>query len=211
MGCKCQNDTKKVNLTVLLPAGRVPLNLLDKVNGIAQKFGLEIYLSTAQNLRLMSIREQDLDEIKQELAETGAVFKGPGKFPLPKICVGKPHCNVGIIDTQTLSNRITEYFKDRKNVKPKFKIAVSGCTLSCSGALLADIGVVATRKGFDVYAGGKGGPRPTVGRKICSSINEDRVLEVIEQLVDFHDAKTGKKQRMVKLLNEPDFCFAQSD
>lgn len=202
---------KEVNLTIMLPAGRLPLSMLDKVNEIVRQKGLEVYLSTAQNLRLMGIMEQDLDGIKQQLAAVGAVFKGPGKFPLPKVCVGMPHCNLGIVDTKGLSDRILARFKERKNVKPKFKIALAGCTLSCSGALLADIGVVATRKGFDVYAGGKGGPNPVVGQKIGKGVSEEQVLDIIEKLVDFHDAKTGKKQRMVKLFKEPDFPFSMID
>ena len=204
-------EHKEVNLTILLPAGRMSLPVLNKVNELAQQHKLGIYFSTAQNLRLLYIKEDKLDNIKKQLAELGAEFKGPGKFPLPKICVGKPHCNMGIIDTEVLANRITSHFKDRKNVKPKFKIAISGCTLSCSGALLADIGVVATRQGFDVYVGGKGGPLPKVGEKIATKVDEDQVIDIIEKMVDFHDAKTGKKQRMIKLLKEPDFCFSTID
>ena len=203
-------EQKEVNLTILLPAGRLSLSILGKVNELAQEHKLGIYFSTAQNLRLLGIKEDALDAIKRQLAEVGAEFKGPGKFPLPKICVGKPHCNMGIIDTEALSNRITNHFKNRTKVKPKFKIAVSGCTLSCSGALLADIGVVATRQGFDLYVGGKGGPRPQVGQKVAGKIDEEQVIEHIEKLVDFHDAKTGKKQRMIKLFKEPDFCFSKT-
>lgn len=206
-----ENEVKKtVNLTILLPAGRLSLPALDKVNELAQEHTLGLYFSTAQNLRLLGIKEDKLDDIKKQLAETGAEFKGPGKFPLPKICVGKPYCNMGIIDTEAFSNRITDYFKNRTKVKPKFKIALSGCTLSCSGALLADIGVVATRQGFDVYVGGKGGPRPKVGQKVAGKVNEDQVIDIIEKIVDFHDAKTGKKQRMIKLFKEPDFCFSKT-
>lgn len=204
-----KNKPKELNLTILLPAGRLPLPMLNKVNELAQLHSLGLYLSTAQNLRLLGIKEEQMEGIKQELAALGADFKGPGKFPLPKICIGMPHCNLGIIDTEAFSNRITERFKDRKNVKPKFKIAVSGCTLSCSGALLADIGVVATRKGFDLYVGGKGGPNPRVGRKVGKELTEEQVLESIEKLVDFHDAKTTKKQRMIKLLDDPDFGFSE--
>ena len=204
-----EQQVKKMSLTILLPAGRLPKELLDKVHELAGRHEFGLYLSTAQNLRLLEVREDRLDEIKAELAAVGAEFKGPGKFPLPKICVGMPHCNLGVIDTKTLSDRILARFGGRKNVKPKFKIALSGCTLSCSGALLADIGVVATRKGFDLYAGGKGGPNPKIGRKIGRDLSEEQVLDIIEKLVDFHDAKTTKKQRMIKLLDDPEFGFPE--
>lgn len=204
-----KKESPIAKLTILLPAGKMPLDLLDKVNEIAQKYQLELYFSTAQNLRLIGIKEEDLPEIKSQLEALGANFKGPGKFPLPRVCIGNKDCNLGKADTQKISQLILERFKDRTNVKPKFKIAVSGCTLSCSGTKLTDIGVMATTKGFDIYVGGKGGPNPKIGRRIVRDADEERVLSVIEELIDFHDKKTGKKQRMSKLLNLPDFPFAE--
>jgi len=199
------------SLTLMLPAGRLPLQLMAKAQEVAERYGLGIYLSTAQNLRLTGVRDEDVDAVKNELAPLGAVFKAPGKFPLPKVCVGKPSCNMGVIDPADLSARILERFGDRANVKPKFKIAISGCILSCSGALLVDIGVIATRNGYDLYVGGKGGPYPKMGRRILRDVGETEILDAIGKLVDFHDAKTAKKQRMVKLIDEPDFPFAGVD
>lgn len=198
------------SLTILLPGGRLPAELLAAVNELAGRYGFSLYLSTAQNLRLTGIREQDLGPIREALAVHGAEFKGPGKFPLPKICVGKESCNLGLIDTFLLSDRILARFGSRANVKPKFKIAIAGCPASCSGALLTDIGIVATRSGFDIYVGGKGGAFPKVGRKILKGVAEEEVLAVIERLVDFHDAKTPTKQRMGKLLDDPEFPFPET-
>ena len=204
-----QGQTK--SLTVLLPAGRLPRPILARVQELAQHYEFDLYLSTVQNLRLINIKAADLEEIKTRLAEVGADFKGPGKFPLPKVCVGKPHCTTGIADTEELSRRILARFGQRTGVKPKFKIAVAGCPLSCSGALLADIGIIATRKGYDIYAGGKAGPNPKLGRRIVREAGEEQVLEVIGRLVDFHDAKTGKKQRLRKLLDDPEFPFQENE
>ncbi|MDH5299357.1 MAG: nitrite reductase [Desulfobulbaceae bacterium] len=204
------NDTtlqQEKSLTILLPAGRLPLPVTAKVHELATRYGLRLYLSALQNLRLLGVKEDDMEAIKAELAPLGVSFKGPGKFPLPKVCIGKPSCNMGIVDPADLSARILERFGSRTNVKPKFKIAISGCILSCGGALLADIGVVATRNGYDLYFGGKGGPYPKVGRRILRDGSEEEVLAAIGKLVDFHDAKTAKKQRMVKLLEDPEFPF----
>ena len=108
-----------------------------------------------------------------------------------------------------LSQKILAAFKDKGPVKPKFKIAISGCPAACSDALLADIGIKATRSGFEVYAGGKGGPFPKVGRRIAKGADEEAVLGIIERLIAFHDQKTEKKQRFAKLMEEPDFPFPE--
>ncbi len=206
-----QDNQKKEtkSLTVLLQAGHLPPDLLRVVDKLTEKLGLRLYLSTAQNLRLMEIPLEQEEMVRAELAAVGAVFKGPGQFPLPKICIGSQDCKLGLVDTERLSQQIIDRFGSRINVKPKFKISLSGCPASCSGALLADIGVVATRAGYDVFAGGKGGPLPKVGRRIVRKADEEKVLEVIGCLVDFHDAKTSKKQRLSKLLADPEFPFSE--
>ena len=194
-------------LTILLPAGRLPLALMAKAQELAQKHHLEIYLSTMQNLRLMGIREEELPAIRGELAALGAQFKGPGKFPIPRVCIGVRDCTMGIGDPERISALILEKFKEREKTKQKFKIAISGCTLGCSGVLLTDIGIMATRKGYDLYVGGKGGPSPKVGRRVLRDLDEQGVVAAVAELVEFHDAHTETKQRMVKLLDHPDFPY----
>lgn len=203
------SESKKVSITVLLPAGILPLDIMAAAHRLAGAHGLTVYLSNAQNLRLMNVPEEQAEQIKAELAALGADFKGPGKFPLPRVCIGKDHCNLGVIDTAALSARIQGRFGSRAHTKAKFKIAIAGCGMSCTDAKMTDIGIIATRDGFEVYAGGKGGTFPKVGRRIVRNGDEETVLETIGTLVDFHDRKTEKKQRMFKLLADAEFPCAE--
>lgn len=198
--------TTTTRLTILLPAGRLPLPIMAKATELAQRYTLEVYLSTMQNLRLMGIHEADLPAIKAELAVLGADFKGPGKFPIPRVCIGKRDCSTGIQDPEALSALILARFQGTP-VKPKFKIAISGCPLGCSGVMTTDIGIMGTRNGWDLYVGGKGGPHPKIGRRILREASDEQVLATIATLVHYHYEKTGKKQRMAKLVEEPDFPF----
>lgn len=201
------SEEKKTSVTILLPAGRLPLEIMAEAHKIAAKHDLKVYLSNAQNLRLAGINENIVDEVKTGLAALGADFKAKGKFPLPKVCEGRDHCNLGATDTEGLSAKIVDKFSGRKHTKPKFKISISGCTLCCSGAKLADIGIVGTKDGFEMYAGGKGGSFPKVGVRIGRKLGEDDVLAMVETLVEFHDKKTEKKQRIFKLLSDPEFPY----
>ena len=205
---KVKNQLKK-SLTILTPAGLVSAVILNKVNDLVKRYELGVYLSTAQNIRLLDIKEQDEQAIKDELHGAGVSLKGPGKFPLPRVCVGSNYCNLGLVDTMALSDTILTKFADKGPFKPKFKIAVAGCPASCSNITMTDIGIKATSSGFDLYVGGKGGPKPTIGRRIGRGIDEERVIEVIAELVAFHDRKAGKKMRMSKLLNDPEFAFPE--
>jgi sulfite reductase beta subunit-like hemoprotein len=195
------------SITILLPAGRLELEMLRKVQEITEKHDLALYLTVHQNLRLLNVPEALKNDIMQELRTVGARFKAPGIFPIPRVCVGKPHCNLGLIDTEDLSRKILDRFGDRKHVKQKLKIGVSACSLSCSGARTSDIGIVAKKSGYEVYTGGKGGPNPVSGQRIGSSMNQEEVLDAIATLVDFHDRNTKKAQRMNTLLSHPEFPF----
>lgn len=200
---------KKVCITLLLPAGRLPLNIMENVHQLGEKHSFRVYLSTLQNLRLTDVPESAAAEIRETLAPLGVEFKAPGKFPLPRVCVGMNHCKLGVIDPETLNRKILDKFADRKNTKAKFKIAISACTMCCSGAKTTDIGIMATRDGYELFAGGKGGPFPKIGRRIARKASEEKALEIIETLVEFHDKKTAKKQRMYKLLNDPEFPYQE--
>jgi len=193
------------HVTILVPGGKLTPGQMRTINTIAEQYGLSYYLTTAQNVRLIGATAENIDAIQSHLLNKGILLKVPGRFPKPKVCVGMPGCNLGVGDTFALSDKILARFGNRSDVRPKYKIALSGCPACCGGSKLADIGVVATRKGFDVYVGGKGGPLPRVGQRIARGLSDEQVLDVIGRLADYHAARTPKKQRMFKLLNDRDF------
>ncbi|MDF1613711.1 nitrite reductase [Desulfurivibrio dismutans] len=204
------SDASKQNrLTILLPAGRLPLPVMAKAYELAERYGLEVYLSTLQNLRLMGLDEEQLAQARAELAPLGVDFKGPGKFPVPRVCIGKRDCSAGVQEPEELSRQLLAYFQDRGPFKPKIKIAISGCPFCCSGVKTTDIGIMGTKKGYDIYAGGKGGPNPVVGRRIVREADAAQVIRTVETLLSYHDVKTPKKQRLARLLGEPDFPFPE--
>lgn len=202
-------EKKTVSITILLPAGRLPLEVMEAAHGLANEYSFGIYLSTAQNLRLISVPEEVADTVKGRLSALGADFKAPGKFPIPRVCIGEGHCKLAVSDPEQLSAKILDAFSDREKTKAKFKIAISACTMCCSSAKTTDIGIMATRDGYEVFAGGKGGPFPKTGRRIGKGADESGVLEIVKELVEYHDKKTEKKQRIFKLLKESDFPFAE--
>lgn len=197
--------------TILLPGGLVSPATMAAINAIAAKYDLTYYVTTAQNLRLLGATEENIDAVKKDLTALGLRLKAPGIFPVPKVCVGMPFCNLGVADTFSLSDKIIARYGNRKDVKPKYKISISGCPASCGGSKIADIGIVGTRGGFELYVGGKGGPLPRIGKRVAKGLTEDEVIEAVGKLADFHAAKTPSKIRMFKLMDEKDFPFAAKE
>jgi dissimilatory sulfite reductase (desulfoviridin) alpha/beta subunit len=203
-----ERDGRKA-ITILLPSGRLPLEVMQEVTRLAQQFGFEIYLTTMQNLRLRNVPESAVPVIQAAILRLGMEVKKPGQFPLPRVCMGARHCELGVADPELLSEAILERFRIREHTKGKFKIAISGCTLCCSGPKTTDIGIVATREGYEIFLGGKGGPFPLVGKRVERGADRERVLAVIEQVVAFHGKHTRQKQRLCKLLDHPEFPFKE--
>lgn len=196
---------KSKHATILLTGGLIDPQTMASITAIAKKYDLSLYITTAQNIRLLGATDENLESVKGELLELGLSLKAPGKFPIPKVCVGVPYCNLGLADTFSLAEKITATYGDRTEVKPKYKISVSGCPASCGGSKLADIGIVATRNGYELYAGGKGGPLPKVGLRIAKGLSEGEVIEAVGRLADFHAEHTPKKLRMFKLMEMDGF------
>jgi len=196
------------SITIALPAGRITPGIFAAINTVIQQYGLTSYLTTMQNLRLLDVTEENVESVQKELASIGVQVKAAGQFPLPRICSGKPYCLRAMADTFLLSGQIVARMAGRGLVKPKIKLAIAGCMANCSNALLADIGVVAGSAGFDVYVGGKGGTKPTIGKRILRRVDVEEVLLAIERLIAYHDQKTEKRQRFSTLLREADFPFS---
>ena len=198
------------HVTILCTGGLIEPETMKTITSVATKYNLTLYMTTAQNLRLLGATEENIDSITQELLVLRLNLKAPGKYPSPKVCVGMPFCNLGLADTFLLSDRIVSLYGDKTEVKPKYKISISGCPASCGGSKLADIGIVATRGGFDLYVGGKGGALPKIGKKVAKGLSEDEIVDAVGKLVNFHAKKTSTKLRMFKLLNDQEFPFSMS-
>ena len=204
-----KSTTGLKTLTILLPGGSLPIMTLHKIDKLSTIYSFAIYLSTAQNLRLYNIAAADLPEIMNHLAPLGIKFKKPGLFPVPRICIGNRSCNLGQIDTMAFSEKILARFGEMTGVKPKFKIAISGCPAACSNPIMTDIGIITTRQGYDIYLGGKGGPKPKTGKRVMRQADENQVLKVIGEVVEYHNQSTAKKQRIGKLMDEPGFPYKE--
>jgi len=201
------DNSSEVSITVLLPAGRLPLDIMKATHELAEKYQFGIYFSLAQNMRLINVPESAIERVNKTLTALGADFKSPGKFPLPRICIGKPHCDLGLVDTEQLSQKILARFGERQNTKAKLKISIAGCTIGCPWPQNTDISITATRRGYTICAGGKGGMVPRVARRIKREATEPEVLDTIATLVDFHDRKTKTKRQLYQLLEDPEFPF----
>lgn len=195
-------------VTVILPSGELPIEWMKVATEVAEKYNLKIYFSLAQNLRLIGVKEEDIEAVKAPFAALGAQFKTKGKIHKPRMCTGKRYCNMGHIDTDALSAKIMARYGSEM-VGTKVKLSIAGCGNCCSNPKKSDIGMLASAKGINIYLGGQMGRNPSDGVLAVKNTDDDKVLEVIGRVVEFYQGLEGKKMRLCRHLEADESLLAR--
>jgi NAD(P)H-nitrite reductase large subunit len=82
----------------------------------------------------------------------------------------------------------------------KFKMAVSGCHLSCSESWVRDIGLIGLKDGWQVVIGGNVGADPRIAQEVASGIEHADILEVVDKIVQCYQETAKKGERMGKTI-----------
>jgi NAD(P)H-nitrite reductase large subunit len=87
----------------------------------------------------------------------------------------------------------------------KFKMAVSGCQLSCAESWVRDIGLIGKKEGWQVVIGGNVGAAPRIGQELVAGLDDGAALRVVEQVVRFYQDKANKGERLGKMIERVGF------
>jgi NAD(P)H-nitrite reductase large subunit len=88
-----------------------------------------------------------------------------------------------------------------KELPGKFKMAVSGCHLSCAESWVRDIGLIGKKSGWQVVIGGNVGAEPRIGEEIASGLDDAQVLQVVDKIVQCYQGNANKNERLGKLID----------
>ena len=75
-------------------------------------------------------------------------------------------------------------------------MGVSGCSNSCSDNHTRDIGLMGMPKGWTVFVGGKGGTIPRLGDKLIINVADDKVLDLVDEIVNVYANNGTGKERL---------------
>lgn len=135
-----QKDTFSMRLRVV--GGTVTVEQLEAIAAVARKFGHDyVHLTSRQGIEIPFIKLEDIEEVKEELAE-GDVKPGVCGPRVRTItaCQGGRCCPSGCIDAlETATELDARYFG--RQLPHKFKFGVTGCQNNCLKAEENDVGV----------------------------------------------------------------------
>ncbi len=174
------------DLKLLVPvfAGELPAGKLEQIAGAATAAGVDYLLVTAdQDLALLPNDQARRKQLVAALSTAGfAALDEPQR--VMRICPGNHECRMGLSATRDLAKRLRQHFTCRLN---GHELAISGCPNSCAQPQLADIGIIACKRGagehdrcrYDIYRR----TNEELGIKVGESLTEEALLIHFEDLL----------------------------
>ena len=137
-----QKQKDHFSLRLSIVGGQVTAEQLVAITEVANKYGKGyIHLTSRQGVEIPYIKLEDIDAVKDALAEGGV---SPGVCG-PRVrtitaCQGSAVCPNGCIETEELAKELNErYFG--KELPHKFKFGITGCQNNCLKAEENDLGI----------------------------------------------------------------------
>lgn len=135
-----QKDNFSLRLAVI--GGTLTAENLRKIAEVAEKFGDgHVHLTSRQGVEIPFVKLQDIDKVKESLAEGGCKpgVCGP-RVRTVTACQGNQICPSGNIDTYYIAKLLDERYFGRE-LPHKFKFGVTGCKNNCLKAEENDVGI----------------------------------------------------------------------
>jgi len=199
-GAILQRDRETYAIAPHIPGGLTDSATLRKICDVADKYRLEIKLTSAQRIMLIGIKEEDVDTVWAELAQKPGAAIGLCVRSI-KICPGTTYCKRGVQDSISLGLKLDARYHAME-LPNKMKMGVSGCMVSCAESGVKDIGVVATAKGWRILVGGNAGARPRLADVLVDvAADEDQVLAIVDKIVTWYQ-NSGREVRLGRLVEE---------
>jgi NAD(P)H-nitrite reductase large subunit len=194
-GVILQRDGETYGIKPHTPMGTVTPELLVRIASVVQKYRISVIkFTSAQRLLLAGINESDLDAVLKELSEAGELSPH-----YVQACPGTDICGLGLADSMSLGRRLDELIYSM-DLPAKVKVGVSGCPRSCAESWVKDIGILADSRGWKVFFGGNAGARPRFADLMVEEADEERVVEIVKQLLALYKGTGKPKERTARFV-----------
>lgn len=154
--------------------------------------GLKIKLTG--EMVIGGLTDDKMDEVRRALEMETTEITGFSVRAV-RVCAGGYICDNNHQESFELALRLDSLFHQEK-VPFKLVIAVSGCGRCCAESKVKEIGIVASAKGYDVYAGGAGGRTPRISRKVAESLDEEEVVKLVERIIEVYRENGKDMERL---------------
>ncbi len=198
-GAILQRDKETYAIAPHIPCGVATPALLRRLADVAEKYGAKaLKITGATRIAIVGLKEQDIDNVWEELSLSPGAAVGLCVRSI-RACPGTTFCKLGQQDALGVGLRLDETYHGMQ-LPGKFKMAVSGCPLSCAESWVRDIGFVGKKDGWQLIVGGNVGSTPRIGRELAGGLDDDAAVDAVAKVVDAYKENAKKGERIGKTI-----------
>ena len=199
-GAILQRDKKTYAIAPHIPCGVVTPELLRRIADVSEKYNAQtIKITGATRIAIIGIQEEDLDQVWQEILLDKGAAVGLCVRSI-RSCPGSTYCRLGKQDALGIGMELDQRYH-AKSLPGKFKMAVSGCHLSCAESWVRDIGLIGLKEGWQVVIGGNVGAEPRIAQEVASGIDDAGILQAVDKIVLCYQESAQKGERLGKTID----------
>lgn len=199
-GAILQRDNKTYAVAPHIPCGIVTPEMLRKIADVAEKYNAQaIKITGATRIAIVGLDEEHIDQVWDDLQLDKGAAVGLCVRSI-RACPGTTFCKIGQQDALGVGMELDQRYHG-KELPGKFKMAVSGCQLSCAESWVRDIGLIGKKDGWQVVIGGNVGAKPRIGEEIVSGLDDSQVFEVVDKIVQYYKENAKKNERLGKMID----------
>ena len=174
---------------VSVPVGRLPVDQMRAVAGIADEFGSgELRLTVWQNLLIPNIHDTSVADAVERLLAAGLDCTAGTVLRGTVACTGNRGCKYAATDTKSHAVEIAHRIDARFNIIQPVNLHVTGCPHSCAQHYIGDIGLLGIKvggeEGYQVVIGGGSDQDQGLARELIPSIAYRDVQPAMERLFE---------------------------
>lgn len=182
-----------------IPCGFVTPELLRKLADVSEKYNAKtIKITGAARIAIIGLKEDDIDSVWEELGLEKGAAVGMCVRSI-RTCPGTSFCKLGKQDAIGIGMTMDKKYHALE-LPGKFKMAVSGCKLSCAESWVRDIGLIGDRDGWILTIGGNVGSQPRIGKELINGLDDEAALKAVEDVVNYYKENAKGSERLGKMI-----------
>lgn len=198
-GAILQRDKETYAIAPHIPCGVVTPELLRKLADVAEKYNAQaLKITGATRIAIVGLKEEDIDNVWKELSMTPGAAVGLCVRSI-RACPGNAFCKLGQQDALGVGLKLDKAYHGVE-LPGKFKMAISGCPLSCAESWVRDVGLVGKKDGWMVTVGGNVGATPRIGKELTAGLDDDAAISTVEKVVEVYRDIAKKGERLGKTI-----------
>jgi NAD(P)H-nitrite reductase large subunit len=183
-----------------IPCGVVTPDLLRKIADVSEKYNAQaLKITGACRIAIVGLKEDDIDSAWADLGLDKGAAVGLCVRSI-RSCPGTTFCKIGKQDSLGLAMELDKKYHGFE-LPGKFKMAVSGCRLSCAESWVRDIGLIGQKDGWLLTIGGNVGASPRIGNELIDNLDDKAALDAIDKVIAHYQENAKKGERLGKMID----------